>query len=176
MAAILSRPQCVNNGSGVVALRHQAITWINVELSPTRFGDIQPRAISQEIRQSSVNKISLRIADQTLHSNPQGWWFNLDVHTPPGSSCTCCMSCLGFHTITRTCSTYEVVENIKPLKLCDRPRFLFRDEGACILLENVTGYVWIYVEHLVNTFAKPAFLFSKCTTTPWPLRLFHFFA
>ena len=46
----------------LVAWRHQAITWINFDLSPVRSSDNNLGAISWEIPQSSFIKISLKIA------------------------------------------------------------------------------------------------------------------
>ena len=43
------------------AWRHQAITWTNVDLSSVRSSYIYLMAISQEIHQSSVTKISMKI-------------------------------------------------------------------------------------------------------------------
>ena len=45
----------------LVAWRHQAITWTNVDLSSLRSSDVHLRAISLEISQPSVTKISLKI-------------------------------------------------------------------------------------------------------------------
>ena len=49
------------SGNGFVARRNQAITWTNVDLSPARLSDIHPRAISQEMPQTSNFKFSLKI-------------------------------------------------------------------------------------------------------------------
>ena len=45
----------------IMAWRHQAITWTNVDLSSIRFSDIHLQAISQEIPQSSITNINLKI-------------------------------------------------------------------------------------------------------------------
>ena len=45
----------------VGAWRHQAITWTNVDLPSVRSNENHLRAISQEISQSSITKISLKI-------------------------------------------------------------------------------------------------------------------
>ena len=52
--------------------RHQAITWTNVDLSSVRSSDIQLRAISQDIHQPSIIKISMKITYLKFHSNVQG--------------------------------------------------------------------------------------------------------
>ena len=49
------------SGNGFVAWRNQAITWTNVDLSPARLSYIHPRAISQEMHQTAIFKISLKI-------------------------------------------------------------------------------------------------------------------
>ena len=45
----------------LVAWRHQAITWTNVDWSSVKSSDIHIRAISQEMPQSSISKIHLKI-------------------------------------------------------------------------------------------------------------------
>ena len=44
----------------LVAWRHQAITWTNVDLSSVRSGDIVLRAISQQVSQPSITVIGLK--------------------------------------------------------------------------------------------------------------------
>ena len=56
----------------VMAWRHQAITWTNVDLSSVRSCGIHLSAILQEIRQQSVTEISLKIAYLNFCSNPPG--------------------------------------------------------------------------------------------------------
>ena len=63
----------VNTGSGNgLALRHQAITWTNVDLSPARCSGIHLSAILQEIPQPSVTEISSKITYLKLCSNLPG--------------------------------------------------------------------------------------------------------
>ena len=45
----------------LVAWRHQAITWTNVDLSSVRSSCIHQMAISQEIHQSSMTKINMKL-------------------------------------------------------------------------------------------------------------------
>ena len=45
----------------LVAWRHQAITWTNVDLTSLMSSDVHLRAISLEISQPSVTKISLKV-------------------------------------------------------------------------------------------------------------------
>ena len=61
-------------GGIIMAWQHQAITWTNVDLSSVRSGDIQLRAISQEMPQQSIAKFSLKIINTYLkcHSNLPG--------------------------------------------------------------------------------------------------------
>ena len=54
------------------AWRHQAITWINVDLLWIRFCDIHIMAISQEITKPQITKIHLRITCLEFYSNLQG--------------------------------------------------------------------------------------------------------
>ena len=56
----------------LVAWRHQAITWTNVDLSSVMSNGIHLRAILQEIPQSSVTKISLKITYLKCCSNLPG--------------------------------------------------------------------------------------------------------
>ena len=56
----------------LVAWRHQAITWTNVDLSSVRSCGIHVRAISQEIPQPSITKISLKITSLEFISNLLG--------------------------------------------------------------------------------------------------------
>ena len=44
----------------VMAQRHQAITWTNVDWSSVRFSDIHQRAMSRAIPQPSISKISMK--------------------------------------------------------------------------------------------------------------------
>ena len=55
-----------------VALWHQTITWINVDLSPMRSSDNHLRAISQEIPHPSITTINLEITFLKIHSNLPG--------------------------------------------------------------------------------------------------------
>ena len=56
----------------LVAWRHQAITWTNVDLSSLRSSDVHLRAILLEISQPSVTKISLKIIFLRFHWNLPG--------------------------------------------------------------------------------------------------------
>ena len=55
-----------------VKKRHKAITWTNVDLSSLRSSDVHLRAISREISQPPVTKISLRIIFQRFYRNLPG--------------------------------------------------------------------------------------------------------
>ena len=48
----------VGSDNGFVAWQHQAITWINVDLSLIRSSDIHLRAISQEILRHQLIKLT----------------------------------------------------------------------------------------------------------------------
>ena len=52
---------------GDIAWRHQAITWTNVDLSSVRSSYIHLMAISQEIQQSSMTKINMKITHLKCH-------------------------------------------------------------------------------------------------------------
>ena len=52
----------------LVAWRHQAITWTNVDWSSVKYSDIHIRAISQQMIQLSFTKICLKIACKKFHS------------------------------------------------------------------------------------------------------------
>ena len=56
----------------LVAWRHQAITWINVEVSALRSSDVHLKAISLEISQPSVTKISVKIIFLRFYWNLPG--------------------------------------------------------------------------------------------------------
>ena len=56
----------------LVAWRHQAITWTNVDWSSVKSSDIHIRAISQEMPQPSDTKICLKITSLKFHSNFPG--------------------------------------------------------------------------------------------------------
>ena len=56
----------------LVAWRHQAITWINVDWSSVKSSDVQIRAISQEMSQPSIIEICLKITCLKFHSNFPG--------------------------------------------------------------------------------------------------------
>ena len=70
----------------VVAWRHQAITWTNVDLSSVRFRDIQLRGISQDITQPSITKFSLKITYPKFHLNLPG--ANESINTEVWMACT----------------------------------------------------------------------------------------
>ena len=55
-----------------IALRHQAITWTNVDWSSVRSNDNHQRAISQEIPQPSIKQNILKIPYLQFHSNLPG--------------------------------------------------------------------------------------------------------
>ena len=65
---------CVNIGSdnGLVAWRHQAITWTNVDWSSVKSSDMNIRAFSQEMPKPTITKIHLKITYLKLHSNLPG--------------------------------------------------------------------------------------------------------
>ena len=54
------------------AWRHQAITWTNIDWPPVKSNDIHIKAISQEMPQSSITKICLKIIYLKFHSNFPG--------------------------------------------------------------------------------------------------------
>ena len=56
----------------LVAWRHQAITWTNVDWSLVESSDIHIRAISQEMSQPSITNINLKIICLKFHSNIPG--------------------------------------------------------------------------------------------------------
>ena len=56
----------------LVAWRHQAITWTNVDLSSIRSSDIHLTATSQDRHQPSITKIHLKIINQKFCSNITG--------------------------------------------------------------------------------------------------------
>ena len=56
----------------VMAWRHQAITWTNVDWSSLTSSDIHMRAVSQEMLQASVTKLSLKIIYLKFYSNLPG--------------------------------------------------------------------------------------------------------
>ena len=56
----------------LVAWRHQAITWTNVDWSSVKSNDIDISAISLEMPQPSITKICLKITCLKFHSSFQG--------------------------------------------------------------------------------------------------------
>ena len=56
----------------LVAWRHQAITWTNVDWSSVKSTDIHIRAISQEMPQPPITKIYLKITCLKFHANFPG--------------------------------------------------------------------------------------------------------
>ena len=56
----------------LVAWRHQAITWTNVDLSLVRSINIHLRAISPEIPQLSITRITLKTTYPKFYSNSPG--------------------------------------------------------------------------------------------------------
>ena len=64
----------------LVAWRHQAITWTNVDLSSGRSSDINLRASLQEIPQPSITEIIWKIKYLEFHSNfPEANELNIPV-------------------------------------------------------------------------------------------------
>ena len=62
----------VNIGLGNVTWSHQAIIWTNVDLSSARSSDIYLKALSLEIPQVSVTKISLNVSHLKFNSKLPG--------------------------------------------------------------------------------------------------------
>ena len=62
----------VGNWTWLVAWRHQANTWTNVDLSSVRSSGIHLRAISLEIPQAPFTKVSLKITYVKLNLNSPG--------------------------------------------------------------------------------------------------------
>ena len=60
----------------VVAWRHQAITWTNVDWSSVKSSDIHIRTISQEMPEPSITKVRLKITLKILFRFPRGQWVN----------------------------------------------------------------------------------------------------
>ena len=56
----------------IVAWRHQAITWPNIDLSSVRSSYIHMMAISQEIHQPSIIQFSAKITHRKFCSNLPG--------------------------------------------------------------------------------------------------------
>ena len=54
------------------AWRHRAIAWTNFDLSSVRFSDIHLKAVSRQIPQPSITKISMKIIILNLHWNLSG--------------------------------------------------------------------------------------------------------
>ena len=61
---------CVTIGKGT--WQHLAITWTNVYLSSGRSSDIHLKAISEDIPQPLITKVSLRITYLRFHANLSG--------------------------------------------------------------------------------------------------------
>ena len=80
--------------------RHQAITWTNVDLSSLRSSIVHLRAISLEISQPSVTKISLEIIF------PRFYW-----NLPEANELKCCLSILMVFTM------YTHHNHIRPFEL-----------------------------------------------------------
>ena len=62
----------IGSGNGLVAWRHQAITWTNIDLSSGRWCDIHLKTSSQEIPQPSITEIICKIKHLKFHSNFPG--------------------------------------------------------------------------------------------------------
>ena len=56
----------------LVAWRHQAITWTNVDLSSVSLTDVDLRASSQETPQPSITEIICKLKYLKFHSNFPG--------------------------------------------------------------------------------------------------------
>ena len=54
----------------LVAWRHQAITWTNMDLSSAKSSDILPMATLQEIPQPSITKCGFKMSSLKFNSNP----------------------------------------------------------------------------------------------------------
>ena len=81
----------------LVAWRHEAITWTNVDWSSGKFGDIYIRAISQELPQPSITKICLKITCLKFHLNFPG------ANDLTQTRC-CSLECLEMHLCQWTVS------------------------------------------------------------------------
>ena len=66
------RLKCVNSASSWTPFRHKTITWTNVDLPSVWCNGIHLRAISQEIHESPITKLNLKITYLRFHSNLTG--------------------------------------------------------------------------------------------------------
>ena len=86
----------------LVAWRHQAITWTNVDLSSVRSTDVHLMTSSQEIPQPSITEILCKIKYIKFHSNF------------PGANELCTMKMIKVHPgLFRVSSAYHVLWQIK---------------------------------------------------------------
>ena len=102
----------------LVAWRHQAITWTNVDLSSLRSSDVHLRAISLEISQPSASKISLKIIFLGFYWNFPG------VNELTFYVCHCC----GYHSTT--CNIRPRLMNVISIHLV-LTAIVFSDIGCC---------------------------------------------
>ena len=87
----------------LVAWRHQAITWTNVDWSLVKYSDLNIRALSQEMPQQSVIKIHLKITYLKFHSNFPG----ANELTHRGRKTRICVSKIGHHRFTERFTIYS---------------------------------------------------------------------
>ena len=100
-----------------IGWRHQAITWINVDLSSVRFSGIHLRSILQEITQSSVTEISLKITYLKFCSNLPG---ANELNCPEAFKVGQGMPSLNFHSLTAS----DTVPHQHPYRLKKSTRFV----------------------------------------------------
>ena len=124
----------------LVAWRHQAITWTNVDLSSQRSRNVNLRAISLQISQPSVTKISLEMIFL-------GIYWNL-----PGVNELMCLQmfyhlavlCLGTHI--PDCKCWHDLFSFQ----LDKQLLLLKQFSHSIMLKGVIREIWIYFCTLIS--------------------------
>ena len=109
----------------LVAWRHQAITWTNVDLSSVRSSDIHLRASSQDIPQPSITEIIWKTKYLKCHSNF------------PGANELMLLACCPWYTCLLCCVLFSSYEQILVGSL---EAFTYIIQGCF----TGTGAVWDY--------------------------------
>ena len=148
----------------LVAWRHQANTWTNVDWSSVKSSDIHIRAISQAMPQPSITKICLKITYSKFHLN-----------FPGANKLNLCLIHV-LHTVSQlvSCHLSWSAESIAGLT---RP-LRFRLRVRLWLAGTWTAGDWNQYVHINNVQPpdrecaslaqnKQIALFCCCTLTPW---------
>ena len=128
----------------LVAWRHQAITWTNVDFSSIKSCGVHVRTISQEIPQPSITKISLKITSLKCIKFLGSQWAKINF---AGMFCAAAAPWLEVRWwwVNYSFSWYAHGASFVNLRFRGSAgflQFLFRVQGACAIFIYLANAIW----------------------------------